>query len=213
MTEGSTTEPAPAVPAPSSVRRPGPWRLMAVVVLVVAGAGLAVWAVRSVVRTSSTEVESETAAPRAGSSLEIGAPAPVFDVPGYDGKPLRLAAFKGHPVVLNFWASWCAPCRAEAPTLESTYERYRGRGVVFIGVDLQADTWDASRIFLKGFKITYPVGRDESGKVGRTYRVVGIPTTYFIGRDGTIRSLPVSGGFTGKDGARDLVRQIEKLLQ
>ena len=213
MTEGSTAEQTPAVPAQSPVRGPGLWRLLAVVVLVVAGAGLAVWAIRTVVRTSSTEVESETAAPHTRSAVEIGAPAPAFEVPGYDGKPLRLAAFKGHPIVLNFWASWCAPCRAEAPTLESTYERYRGRGVVFIGVDLQTDTWDASRAFLKGFKITYPAGRDESGTVGRTYRVVGIPTTYFIGRDGTIRSLAVTGGFTGKDGARDLVQQIEKLLE
>lgn len=84
---------------------------------------------------------------------------------------------------------------------------------MFIGVDLQDDTWDASRNFLKRFKITYPAGRDASGKVGRTYRVVGIPTTYFIGRDGTIRSLAITGGFTGKDGTRDLVQQIEKLLE
>lgn len=125
MTEGNIAEPASAVPAQSPVRRPGLWRLMAGVALVVAGAGLAVWAVRSVVHTSSSQVEvsPETAAPRSRSAVEIGAPAPAFELPGYDGKPLRLAAFKGHPIVLNFWTSWCPPCRAEAPTLESTYER------------------------------------------------------------------------------------------
>jgi len=84
---------------------------------------------------------------------------------------------------------------------------------VFIGVDLQNDTWGASRAFLTRHKITYPVGRDESGAVGRMYRVVAIPTTYFIGRDGTIRSPAVTGGFTGQDGGHDLVLQIDKLLQ
>jgi cytochrome c biogenesis protein CcmG/thiol:disulfide interchange protein DsbE len=208
---GSTAD--PAAPAQRPARNTGLFRLLAVGLLVMVGAGLAAWAVRTVVRTSSGEVEIETAAPRTRSAVEIGAPAPAFDVPGYDGKRLRLAAFKGHPILLNFWASWCPPCRAEAPTLESTYERYRSRGVVFIGVDLQNDTWDASRNFLRGYKITYPVGRDESGTVGRTYRVVGLPTTYFIGRDGTIRSLAITGGFTGKDGVRDLVQQIENLLK
>jgi peroxiredoxin len=207
----STAE--PAAPAPHPARNAGLFRLLAVGLLIIAGVGLAVWAVRTVLRTSSTEVETETAAPRTGSPVEIGAPAPAFDVPGYNGEPLRLAAFNGHPILLNFWASWCPPCRAEAPTLESTYERYRSRGVVFIGVDLQNDTWGASRGFLQRYKITYPVGRDESGAVGRTYRVVGIPTTYFIGRDGTIRSVPITGGFTGKDGARDLVQHIENLLK
>jgi len=186
---------------------------LAVAVLVVAGAGLAVWALRSVLHTAATEVSFETAAPGQRSAVESGAPAPAFEIPGYDSRPVRLAAFRGHPIVLNFWASWCVPCEAEADTLERTYLRYKDRGVVFVGVDLQADTWEASRAFLRRHKISYPVGRDESGKVGRTYRVAGIPTTYFIGSDGRIQGPGVSGGFTGEDGQRDLVLQIEKLLR
>ncbi len=212
MTE-SPAAPVPTIPAHPPARKPGPLRLLAVGVLVVAGAGLAVWAVRSVLHTSATEVSSEGTGSLQRVGVGPGAPAPAFEIPGYDGRPVRLAAFRGHPIVLNLWASWCAPCEAEAATLESTYEHYRSRGVVFIGVDLQNDTWEASRAFLTRHKITYPVGRDESGAVGRVYRVVAIPTTFFIGRDGTIRSPAVTGGFTGQDGGHDLVQQIDKLLQ
>ena len=188
-------------------------RLLAIA-LVAGGMALAAWALHSVFQTASTEVE--LTAPPQGSlhaGPEIGAVAPTFEVPGYDtGGRVRLAAFRGHVVLLNFWASWCAPCRAEAPTLESTYRKYKDRGVVFVGVDLQSDTWRDSRAFLESFHITYPVGRDETGAVGRAYRVNAIPTTYFVSPDGRILTIPITGGFTGKDGIHDLVAQLEKWL-
>jgi len=212
MADGSE-EHVPAMPARTPARMAGALRLVAVGMLVAVGVGLAVWAVRSVFRTGATEVSIETSTPSQRIGVEQGDIAPLFEVPGYDGHPLRLAAFRGHPILLNFWASWCLPCRAEAANLEAAYLKYKSRGMVFIGVDLQNDTWGDSRAFLQGRHITYPQGRDETGKVGRTYRVVGIPTTYFIGADGRIKSLPLTGGFTGEDGVRDLAAEIEKLLK
>lgn len=192
--------------------------MLLLAVLVIGSVGLAVWAVRSVFHTTATEVSfgplpSKTSAAGQRTSPEPGALAPVFEVPGYDGRgPVRLAAFRGRLVVLNFWTSWCPPCRAEASTLESIYLTYQDRGVVFLGVDLQNDTWEESRAFLRRYHITYPVGRDESGAVGRAYRVTAIPTTYFVGPDGRILTPPLTGGFIGERGARELVIEIETWL-
>jgi len=191
--------------AAASKKRPA--LLLAVALLAASAVGLSVWAVRSIFQTNSTQVTFQSAAP-----LETGAQpgkiAPPFEVPGYDGRPVRLEEYRGHPVVLNFWASWCVPCQQEARNLESAYEIFRSQGVVFVGVDLQADTWGESRRFLHKYGITYPQGRDETGVVGRTYRVTSIPTTYFIGPDGRV----LSSQFVGDQGARDLGREIEQLL-
>ena len=203
-----STAPGPA--ALRDKRRLG--RIILVPLLIVA-AGLALWAVRSVFRTAATEVSTQPAAqePRAGTQL--GALAPLFEVPGYNGRgPVRLAAYRGHPVILNFWTSWCPPCKAEAGILESAYVTYQSRGVVFIGIDLQNDTWEESKKFLREHGITYPAGRDVAGTVGRAYRVTAIPTTYFIGPDGRIRAPAFTGGFLGARGARDLAMEIESLL-
>jgi len=132
---------------------------------------------------------------------------------GPAGGSLRLDAFRGHPIVLNFWASWCPPCRAETKALEAAYLRYKARGVVIIGIDGQTDTWGASRDFLHQQGVTYPVGRDVRGAAARAYRVGALPTTYFIGADGRVEGPAVTGGFTGQDGAKDLAAGIEKMLR
>ena len=198
-----------ARPTAASPKRPVV--LLAVALLAASAVGLAIWAVRSVLQTASTDVTIQSAAP-VETGAKPGTIAPPFEVPGYDGRPVRLAAFRGHPVVLNFWASWCVPCQQEARNLEATYETFRSQGVVFVGVDMQADTWNESREFLHKYRITYPQGRDETGVVGRNYRVTSIPTTYFIGPDGRVLSSQFVGGFVGDQGARDLGREIVQLL-
>jgi len=183
--------------------------------LVAGGLGLAIVAVRSVFHTAATEV-----APRSGSQSSAaqsgardGDMAPVFEIPGYSGAaPVRLDAFKGHPIVLNFWASWCPPCRAEMKILETTYVRYKNRGVVFIGIDAQDDTWGESRLFLRRQGVTYPVGRDERGAVMRAYRVTGLPTTFLITSEGRVHGPALTGGFVDDKGARELAQGIEELL-
>lgn len=205
-------EPVHAGDVPAAAASPKrPALLLAVALLAASAVGLAIWAGRSIFQTASREVTIQSAAP-VETGAQPGKMAPPFEVPGYDGRPVRLAAFRGHPVVLNFWASWCVPCQQEARNLESAYEIFRSQGVVFVGVDLQADTWEESRKFLHKYGITYPQGRDETGVVGRTYRVTSIPTTYFIGDNGRILSTQFVGGFVGDQGARDLGREIERLL-
>ncbi len=137
-------------------------------------------AVRSVFHTSATEVSPPTQAsnPAMRIAPEPGALAPAFAVPAYDERStVRLDSFRGHPVVLNFWASWCPPCRAETPLLQAAYLRYRDRGVVFIGIDSQTDTWKASRVFLTQHGVTYPVGRAGKSRVSASCCAVSPPAT------------------------------------
>lgn len=170
-------------------------------------------ALRTVLNTAASEVKDHSVAPHLRVGTYPGAVAPAFTARPYPGQaPIALARYRGHPIVLNFWASWCPPCRAELPALEAAYQKYRARGVVVIGIDGAADTWAGSRAFLDARGVTYPVGRDEAGQIAEAYHVDGLPTTFFIAPDGRVASVAITGGFTGKDGEKELTKQIEALL-
>jgi cytochrome c biogenesis protein CcmG/thiol:disulfide interchange protein DsbE len=111
--------------------------------------------------------------------------APSFTLTLFDGKVVRLADFRGKAVLVNFWASWCVPCRAEAGALERAWQKYKDRGVVFLGVNIQDKEEDA-RAFMKEFGITYLNGQDASGKIAVDYGVWGIPESFFIDPQGRI---------------------------
>ena len=114
-------------------------------------------------------------------------PAPDFDLPSLeDGRPIRLSSFRGDVVVLNFWASWCAPCRLEAPGLRRVSERYRDEGVRVLGVDYRDDE-AAARVFVDEFRLTYPSVSDPSGSLAYDFELIGFPTTFIIDPAGTIR--------------------------
>lgn len=115
----------------------------------------------------------------------IGRTAPPFTLTGFDGRTIKLEELRGKVVFLNFWASWCPPCRAEARTLEAAWQSYKDREVVFLGVNIQ-DREEDAREFLKEFGITYLNGRDATAKIAIDYGVWGLPETFFIGRDGQI---------------------------
>ncbi len=123
--------------------------------------------------------------PRAIPTPLIGKPATPFTLTLFDGRQLSLEELRGQVVFLNFWASWCPPCRAEARTLEAAWQKYQDRDVVFLGVNIQ-DTDEAARGFLQEFGITYPNGRDGAGKIAIDYGVWGLPETFIIDRDGRI---------------------------
>jgi cytochrome c biogenesis protein CcmG, thiol:disulfide interchange protein DsbE len=117
---------------------------------------------------------------------KLGAPAPVFSLKRVDSSgTLALASLRGKPVVLNFWASWCVPCKGEATMLESAWRQYRKQGVVFLGVDYHDMTGDA-RTFLSHHGVTYPTVQDGSGKIADSYGVSAVPETYFIDRRGRL---------------------------
>ena len=107
-----------------------------------------------------------------------------FQLDLLSGGELNLSDLQGKVVVLNFWASWCPPCRAEMPSFESIYQEYSDRGVVFVGVAV-SDTEDEAREFAEKVGVTYPIGLD-SGQIAVTYRISAMPTTYFIDEDGSI---------------------------
>ncbi len=115
----------------------------------------------------------------------IGTTAPDFTLTTFAGSTVRLSEQRGHPVVINFWASWCPPCRAEAATLSKVAQAESAAGrAVFIGVDVR-DQGDSARRFLSDFSVPYANGPDP-GNLEASYQGIGIPYTVFIGADGTV---------------------------
>jgi cytochrome c biogenesis protein CcmG/thiol:disulfide interchange protein DsbE len=110
--------------------------------------------------------------------------APDFTLTSFDGPVYRLHDLRGQVVVLNFWASWCSPCRAEAAGFQQVWRDLNGQGVLFLGAD-QADPLDKAQAFIREFGITYPNGPDVG--IGRAFGVQSLPMTYIIDRDGQIR--------------------------
>ena len=112
-------------------------------------------------------------------------PAPDFTLPLFDGTTLRLADLRGRPVLVDFWASWCVPCREEAATLEQVWQSYHATDLLFIGVSVQ-DREVAALDFLEEFAITYPNGRDADGRISIDYGLMGVPEKFLINRQGQI---------------------------
>jgi len=115
----------------------------------------------------------------------IAKPAAPFTVTLFDGRKLTLDDLRGKAVFVNFWASWCVPCREEARELEAAWQKIKDKNMVFLGVAVQ-DTDQQSREFLKEFNISYPNGKDEAGKIAVDYGTWGIPESFFIDPQGRI---------------------------
>ena len=121
-----------------------------------------------------------------GRSVDLGSgsPAPPLDLTLLDGGSLRLADLRGKVVVLNFWASWCIPCRKEMPSFEAIWQEYQDQDVVFLGVAVNSDREENARAFAEEVGVTYPLGVDTTGQHARDYRVMSLPTTFLIDRQG-----------------------------
>lgn len=139
---------------------------------------------------------------------EIGLPAPGFELQRLDGGTAGIADFKGRLVLLNFWATWCKPCREEMPALQSLWRRYRARGLTVLAVAADRGNRDGIADFVSRLHADFPVLLDPDGKVRIRYEVTGLPFTYIIGRDGRFIGRVV--GARDWDGPR--VRELIKAL-
>jgi peroxiredoxin len=125
-------------------------------------------------------------------ALKEGTRSIDFTLSDLSGKKVSLSSYKGKLVFLNFWATWCPPCRAEMPSMERLYQKLKDRGLVILAVDLQEDA-KSVRKFVDEHKLTFPVLLDADGRVGATYGARNIPTTYIIGRDGSALGGTIGG--------------------
>jgi cytochrome c biogenesis protein CcmG/thiol:disulfide interchange protein DsbE len=134
--------------------------------------------------------------------------APVFQLEELDGEQtISLASLRGKAVVLNFWASWCAPCKDEAPELEAAWQRWRDRDVVVLGINVQDLDTDARR-FVDRYGLSYPILRDDSQWTWGRYGLKGLPETWFVNTSGRL----VGERFQGPVTAVDLDRNIRVAL-
>ncbi len=140
-----------------------------------------------------------------GPAPRVGQPAPDFQVQGLDGRSFRLSDFRGRPVWVTFWATWCPPCRAENPDIEAVYEAKRDQGLVILALSLGEDA-ETVRGYVQRTGLTYTVGLDQATEIAAAYRIVGIPTHFFVDRDGIVRAWRI--GSLSKQGMEQRVNQI-----
>lgn len=132
--------------------------------------------------------------------------APDFSITGFDGRTFTLSELRGQVVIVNFWASWCPPCREEAAYLEQTWRKYEGKGVVFVGVDW-VDTEKEALAYIDEFDITYINGPDIGTRAAQAYNIQGVPETFYVAKNGELRGVHI-----GPLASPQLDEKIEELL-
>ncbi len=143
---------------------------------------------------------SESSVPQAGK------PAPDFQLQNLDGQAISLSDFRGKPVLVNFWATWCPACRDEMPYLQQIYEEWSGKGLVLLAVNIGENPAQVKR-FLQTYNLSLPVLLDTEKSVTQKYHITGIPTSFFIDKDGIIR-VKIIGAFPNKEAIEKYLTQI-----
>ena len=160
--------------------------------------------------TVISRVSADQSQVRLSAVAKEGFAAPDFTLDLLGGGKVTLADLRGKVVLVNFWTSWCPPCRLEMPAIEKTYRSYKDLGFVVIGVNLTAqDSEKDAANFVKEIGVTFPIALDRDNAVGNLYLVTALPTSYFVDRNGVIRSVIVGGPMS-----EALIQsKVEELLQ
>ncbi|WP_068776261.1 peroxiredoxin [Paenibacillus sp. FJAT-26967] len=121
--------------------------------------------------------------------IQKGQIAPDFDLTDLAGNPVKLSEYRGKTVFVNFWATWCPPCRAEMPHMQKVHDKYKDKNVVFLAVNLTHTEEKPAAVheFADNYGLTFPIVLDEEGKVSKKYQIVAYPTTYIVDKQGVIR--------------------------
>jgi cytochrome c biogenesis protein CcmG, thiol:disulfide interchange protein DsbE len=160
------------------------WALFSVAVLSLG----VLWILASRLPVASTTGGAPPPSPREGFS------APDFTLETLDGEQISLSDLHGQVVLVNFWASWCPPCRAEMPAIESVYRSYEGLGLEVLAVNTaNQDDVASAAAFVQELGLSFPIPLDHTGAVSASYNLHGLPSSYFIDRQGVIRSVVVGG--------------------
>ncbi len=185
----------------SLVRDPVRWGAIVLGVLILGG----IWIAVSQVPASAT-TSGAIPSPREGFA------APDFTLDTLDGQSITLSDLRGKAVVVNLWAAWCPPCRAEMPALQAAYEMDRDRGLEILAVDMTyQDREQDVRRFVQDFGLTFTVALDRDGTVARQYLLRALPSTFFIGPDGVIRKVVIGGPMseaTIRSTVRDMLEEL-----
>ncbi|MCC6499345.1 MAG: redoxin domain-containing protein [Anaerolineales bacterium] len=136
--------------------------------------------------------------------------APDFSLPTTDGETMRLSDFRGQAVLVNLWATWCPPCRAEMPAIEKVYNEYKDEGFVVLAIDMTyQDKLSSVPPFVQEHELTFPILLDETGETARAYQLRSLPSSFFIDRNGIIREVVIGGPM-----AEALLRtRVEEILK
>ncbi len=150
--------------------------------------GLVSWGIYDYVRSSDEGMKEQTEQ-QEEVGINQGNIAPNFTLETLEGGKTKLTDYRGKNIIVNFWATWCPPCRAEMPDMQSFYDKHHDEDFVILAVNLTSTESNRSNIqpFLEELGVTFPVLLDEENEVAEEYKVVGYPTSYFIDKAGTIR--------------------------
>lgn len=160
------------------------WKLTFIVVMALSIG----WTLLSRVPTAATTNGQPPPSPREGFS------APDFTLDVLGGGQIRLSDLRGKVVLINLWASWCPPCRAEMPAIDKVYKAYKDQGLIVLGVNTtNQDNEAAATAFVKELGLTFPILFDRTGLVSERYSLLGLPSSFFVDRKGVIRSIVVGG--------------------
>ena len=173
------TQPIPGIPAPARTKAPRrPTRRIWTLVGIAALTTLAIVVLVNLTRAN------------ANPNIAVGQPVPHISGTALDGSTVDLASLRGHPVVINFWASWCVPCQQEMPLLAQKAVEHQASGLEILGV-LSDDTVARGQAFEQQYGATWPSVFDGDGAIKRDYRVVGRPQSYFVDADGILQSIQI----------------------